>query len=180
MGWGNKIVVGHVGRLIVPKNHIFLLNLFMQFHKVVSDSILVLVGDGNQRKTLMEKAQQLGIEDCVHFLLTRADTDELYSAFDIFVFPSLYEGLPVSLIEAQSAGLPCIISNTISSQAKLLDSCKILSLSAEYNVWVEAMITALKEKRKDTSSEIKQAGFDITTNAEWLTQYYINRFNGHG
>lgn len=180
MGWGNKIVVGHVGRLIVPKNHIFLLNLFMQFHKVVSNSILVLVGDGNQRKTLMEKAQQLGIEDCVYFLLTRTDTDELYNAFDIFVFPSLYEGLPVSLIEAQSAGLPCIISNTISSQAKLLDSCKILSLSAEYNVWVEAMIIALKEKRKDTSSEIKQAGFDITTNAEWLTQYYINRFNGHG
>lgn len=176
MGWENKVVVGHVGRLIVPKNHVFLLSLFKQFHQIVPESILVLVGDGNQRNALMDKARQLGIDNCVHFLLTRTDIPELYNAFDVFVFPSLYEGLPVSLIEAQSSGLPCIMSDTISPQAKLLDTCKILSLSSGYDVWIDAMLTALKWKRKDTSSEIKQAGFDITTNAEWLTQYYINRF----
>lgn len=176
MGWEGKTVVGHVGRLIVPKNHVFLLSLFKEFHQVVPNSILALVGDGNQRKILMEKARLLGIDNCVQFLLTRTDTNELYNAFDLFVFPSLYEGLPVSLIEAQSSGLPCIISDTISPQAKLLDTCKVLSLSASYDIWIHAMLAALQQERRNTSLEIRQLGFDITANAEWLTQYYINRF----
>lgn len=175
MGWDNKIVVGHVGRLIVPKNHVFLFRLFNEFHQLYPNSILVLVGDGNQRQYLMKKVKQMGLEDYVQFLLTRIDTAELYNAFDLFVFPSLYEGLPVSLIEAQAAGLPCVTSDTISSQAKLLENCRTLSLTDDIQLWLDAMVSSLGQKRKNTSLEIKKAGFDIEINAEWLTRFYLDK-----
>lgn len=174
-GFDNLFVIGHVGRLIVPKNHVFLLDIFSMFHKKHPNSILVLVGDGDQRKNLEMKTKKLGIENFVRFLGTRSDTYDLYKAMDVFVFPSLYEGLPVSLIEAQAAGLPCIVSDTISKQAKILDMYNTLSLNAGIEAWIECIENFMDFRRENTIEYIKKAGFDITENAEWLTNYYLNR-----
>lgn len=176
-GWENNIVIGHVGRFNPQKNHAFLVEIFQAFHQIHSKSILILVGSGDLMESIKKKVHILGLDECVYFLGNRSDMPLLYSVFDLFLFPSFYEGLPVSLVEAQAAGLPCVVSNTISSQTKILPSYIQVSLQESSMVWAKQMGTVLLQwKRKDTSSEIKQAGFDITTNAEWLTQYYINRF----
>ena len=175
-GWKNNIVVGHVGRFCPQKNHAYLIEIFNSFHEKFAQSILVLVGSGELMSSIKQKVSELGLDKCVFFMGNQTNMPCLYWTFDVFLFPSFYEGLPVSLIEAQAAGLPCVTSDAISQQAKLLDCCKTLSLSDDVRLWVDAMASVLKQKRKDTSREIKKAGFDIETNAEWLTQYYINRF----
>lgn len=177
MKWGDKIVVGHVGRFIVPKNHSFLIDIFQQFHAKHPQSILVLVGDGDQRENICNKIKKLNLEDSIILLGFRSDTANLYKAFDIFVFPSLYEGLPVSLVEAQSAGLSCIVSDTISTQARILPNYSILSLKDSLEVWVNEMEKHLNDKREDTTGNIKKAKFDIYSNAEWLTNLYLNKLS---
>lgn len=177
MKWKDKIVVGHVGRLIVPKNHTFLIDIFQQFHTKHPQSILVLVGDGDQRENICNKIKKLNLENSIILLGFRPDTANLYKAFDIFVFPSLYEGLPVSLIEAQSAGLSCVVSNTISTQAQILSNYSILSLKDSPKIWVNEMEKHLNDKRENTTVNIKKAKFDIYSNAEWLTNFYLNKLS---
>ena len=177
MKWGDKIVVGHVGRFIVPKNHSFLIDIFQLFHAKHPQSILVLVGDGDQRENICNKIKKLNLEGSIKLLGFRSDTANLYKAFDIFVFPSLYEGLPVSLVEAQSAGLSCIVSDTISTQARILPNYSILSLKDSLEVWVNEMEKHLNDKREDTTENIKKAKFDIYSNAEWLTNLYLNKLS---
>lgn len=177
MKWKDKIVVGHVGRLIAAKNHIFLIDIFHLFHLKHPNSILVLVGEGDQRENICNKIKKLNLEDSIILLGFRSDTANLYQAFDIFVFPSLYEGLPVSLIEAQSAGLSCIVSDTISTQAQILPSYSILSLNASPEVWVNEMEKHLNDKRENTTKNIQKAKFDIYGNAEWLTNFYLNKLS---
>lgn len=177
MKWKNKIVVGHVGRLIIPKNHTFLIDIFQQFHVKHPQSILVLVGDGDQRENICNKIKKLNLEDSIILLGFRSDTANLYKAFDIFVFPSLYEGLPVSLVEAQSAGLSCIVSDTISTQAKILSNYSILSLKDSPEIWVNEMEKHLHDKRENTIVNIKKAKFDIYSNVEWLTNFYLNKLS---
>lgn len=177
MKWKDKIIVGHVGRLIAAKNHTFLIDVFQLFHLKHPNSILVLVGDGDQRENICNKIKKLNLEDSIILLGFRSDTANLYQAFDIFVFPSLYEGLPVSLIEAQSAGLSCIVSDTISTQAQILPSYTILSLNASPEIWVNEMEKHLNDKRVNTTENIKKAKFDIYSNAEWLTNFYLNKLS---
>ena len=177
MKWKDKIVVGHVGRLIIPKNHTFLIDIFQQFHIKHPQSILVLVGDGDQRENICNKIKKLNLEDSIILLGFRSDTANLYKAFDIFVFPSLYEGLPVSLVEAQSAGLSCIVSNTISTQAQILSNYSILSLKDSPEIWVNEIEKHLHDKRENTIVNIKKAKFDIYSNAEWLTNFYLNKLS---
>lgn len=177
MKWKDKIVVGHVGRLIIPKNHTFLIDIFQQFHVKHPQSILVLVGDGDQRENICNKIKKLNLEDSIILLGFRSDTANLYKAFDIFVFPSLYEGLPVSLVEAQSAGLSCIVSNTISTQAQILSNYSILSLKDSPEIWVNEIEKHLHDKRENTIANIRKAKFDIYSNAEWLTNFYLNKLS---
>lgn len=125
-----------------------MIDIFQQFHTKHPQSILVLVGDGDQRENICNKIKKLNLENSIILLGFRPDTANLYKAFDIFVFPSLYEGLPVSLIEAQSAGLSCIVSNTISTQAQILSNYSILSLKDSPEIWVNEMEKHLMIKEK--------------------------------
>ena len=125
----NEFTVGHVGRFNQPKNHSFLLEIFNALLKEEPNAVLLLVGGGEDMKMIQVKAQILGIAEHVRFLGIRSDVADLMQAMDIFVFPSLYEGLGIALIEAQAAGLPCVVSDTIPKEAYLTDLVKSESLS---------------------------------------------------
>lgn len=176
LGWTDKFVIGHVGRFCPQKNHDFLIDIFKVFHRKYPDSILALVGSGELQGKMQEKVRDLGLEKDVYFLGNRADMPDIYQAFDVFLFPSFYEGLPVSLIEAQASGLPCVISDTISNQTRLTPAYYPVSLKEKPEQWVTQLEKCMgRNERRITTEYIIQAGFDIYRNASWLTQYYKNR-----
>ena len=127
------IVVGHVGAFRKEKNHIKLIQLYNEYLKENPKSVLVSVGDGDLKNNIIEEVKNLGIENNVKFLGLRSDTDALYSAFDILLFPSLYEGLSICLLEAQTSGLKILTSDTVDKNIKLTDNIEFLSL--EENNW---------------------------------------------
>lgn len=175
LGWTDKFIIGHVGRFCPQKNHDFLIDIFKVFHSKYLNSILALVGSGELQGKIQEKVKNLGLDKDVCFLGNRADMSNIYQAFDVFLFPSFYEGLPVSLIEAQASGLPCIISDTISDQTRLTPAYYPVSLKEKPEQWVAQLEKCMDYKRNVTTEYIIQAGFDIHRNATWLAEYYKNR-----
>lgn len=173
--WQDKIVIGHVGRFNPQKNHDFLIDIFYTFHQQHPNSILVLVGNGELQEKIKNKAKALNLSDSVIFMGVRSDMNQIYWAFDLFLFPSFYEGLPVTLVEAQSAGLPCVISDTISEQTKITSKFYPVSIEQNTEIWAKQIEEALQEERINTFEQVKQKGFDIHANAEWLTSYYSNK-----
>lgn len=176
LGWTDKFVIGHVGRFCPQKNHAFLIEIFHEFHSKHPKSILALIGSGELQGKIQEKVRNLGLEKDVYFLGSRADMPDIYQAFDVFLFPSFYEGLPVSLIEAQASGLPCVISDTISDQTRLIPAYYPVSLKEKPEQWVTQLEKCMdRNERSFTTEYIIQAGFDIHRNATWLAEYYKNR-----
>ena len=145
----NEFTVGHVGRFNQPKNHSFLLEIFNALLKEEPNAVLLLVGGGEDMKMIQVKAQILGIAEHVRFLGIRSDVADLMQAMDIFVFPSLYEGLGIALIEAQAAGLPCVVSDTIPKEAYLTDLVKSESLSDSPDIWAEKILAMRNIPRTD-------------------------------
>ncbi|MFQ7310469.1 MAG: glycosyltransferase family 1 protein [Sellimonas sp.] len=169
------IVIGHVGRFAPPKNHRYLIELFDLVRKRIPNTILLMIGNGELRSQAESQVKELGLEGKVIFTGQRTDVSQLLQAMDIFVFPSIYEGLPVSLIEAQAAGLPCLISDKVPIECKKTDLVKQISLD-DMNKWVELIISAEKVIRRDTSDEIRKAGFDINSNAKKLEDFYFSAY----
>lgn len=172
----DSILVGHVGRFFPQKNHEFLIDIFNQFHKDHPNSYLILVGEGELKTSIQDKVRTLGLEDYVIFTGLRSDVNELLQAMDVFLFPSLYEGLPVSIIEAQAAGLPCLISDKVPIECKKTDLVYQLSLEDSVNTWSDKIHELSHIIRRDTYEEIKQSGFDIVENAKWLENFYIELY----
>lgn len=171
----NMLVVGHVGRFHPPKNHEMIVKIFSEVLKRVSDAKLLLVGDGYLQHTVRDQVAALGIQDHVIFTGVRSDVCDLMQAMDIFLFPSLYEGLPVSIIEAQAAGLPCIISDKVPLECKKTDLVQQLNLTESFGTWADTVIfSAQQNKRRDTAEEIKKAGFDVSENARQLEAFYLD------
>ncbi|MBR6632981.1 MAG: glycosyltransferase [Clostridia bacterium] len=141
----DTVVIGHVGRFFEPKNHEFLVDAFSAFHKKCEKSHLVLVGDGDLRKRIEEKVKALSLEDNVSFLGNRLDISNLLSAFDVFLFPSLWEGLPLTLIEAQAAGLPCFVSDTVTKAIDCSNLMTYLSLGMGAEKWAEHILSYEKK-----------------------------------
>lgn len=168
---GDALVVGHVGRFDPQKNHSFLLDIFA---KIPGDARLLLVGDGVLRPDAQQRAKELGICDRVFFAGVRSDVDRLLQAMDVFLFPSLFEGLPVSIIEAQAAGLPCLISDKVPIECKKTELVTQLPLAASSAEWAGAVLSAAETSRRNTLEQIRGAGFDIRANAEWLQNYYLS------
>ena len=123
-----KYVLGHVGRLCYQKNQEFLLDVFARVVKQRPDTILLLVGEGEDRPILEEKAQRLGVADKVCFYGFCADVSKLYQAMDIFVFPSRFEGLGIAAVEAQAVGLPVVCSMDVPNEARITDHVTALKL----------------------------------------------------
>lgn len=171
---GEAFVVGHVVRFCSVKNHPFLLEVFAEIHKRKPDSILLLVGQGPDFEAVKERAAQLGLSDCVLFLNQRNDVDKLYSVMDVFMLPSLYEGLPVVGVEAQCADAACFFSTEVPGEAKIIEKTKFLSLSQSAAEWADAVLSADCTKRSDNRAILESAGFSIKKEAGKLQSFYLN------
>ena len=134
------MVVCHVGSFVKAKNHYFLLSVFKLLHEQVPDSLLLLVGDGELRHNIEKEVQSQSLSGCVSFLGTRSDANEWLMVADVFLFPSIHEGLPMSLVEAQCSGLPCVISDVVPQEACMTDLITRLSINRNKEAkWADAI-----------------------------------------
>lgn len=172
LGLQDKFVIGHVGRLHKAKNHMFLLDIFAGVCERRPDAMLLLVGDGDVREKIESKIRRLGLENRVLITGTRSDVSNLLQAMDVFVFPSLWEGLPVTVVEAQAAGLPCLISDMITNDVVISESVKRLPIENSKE-WIDAILS-VDTHRKDVRDKIKSAGFDVRDVAVVLKNLYID------
>lgn len=171
----DTVVIGHVGRFQLQKNHELLLKIFNDYHKNNQNSVLMLVGNGTLENHIKNLANVMGISNALIFTGVRSDIPELLSAMDYFVFPSLYEGMPNSVIEAQAAGLPCIISDSITTEVKLTELVKFNSLEKSTKSWIRAINSYGKNiDRAKYTNELKNAGYDISTSVNLFVKYIFN------
>ncbi|WP_419872075.1 glycosyltransferase family 1 protein [Candidatus Pristimantibacillus sp. PTI5] len=171
------LVIGHVGRFNHQKNHAQLISIFHALQQTVSRSVLLLAGDGPLRQEMEQKAKELGIDAKVKFLGIRSDVSCLLQAFDVFVFPSHHEGLPVTLVEAQAAGLPCIISDHITTEVDMgIHLVKFFSLKNEAGCVKEILEAAKQRSRKIPSGILAIKGYDIHQTALRAAEYYLTPF----
>ncbi len=161
----DKLVVGHIGRFDPQKNHTFLLKIFAEIKKQHPQAVLWLLGKGKFETAIKKQASQLGILDSILFLGIRSDIPALLSAMDVFIFPSLFEGMPNAVIEAQTTGLPCLISNTITPHVHQTDLVHFMGLDEPAVQWAKkALQLATKQSataRPQAALQMKQAGYDI-------------------
>ncbi|WP_282937455.1 glycosyltransferase family 1 protein [Paenibacillus sp. RC67] len=170
----NKLVLGHIGRFNKQKNHHFLIDIFKAVHDKRPDSLLVLAGDGYLRPTIEKKVAQLGLSSCVMFLGVRSDIPDLMQAMDLFLFPSLFEGLPVVMVEAQAAGLRCFVSDAITKEADITGRVQFLSLKESAEAWAGRILSSSYE-HEDTSALLQDHGYDTNSMAKWLSDYYLEQ-----
>lgn len=173
----NKFVIGHVGRFFKPKNHDFIIDIFKTVYNENNKAVLLLVGDGPLKKNIEEKVSFWGLNDRVIFAGVRADVSSLLQSMDVFLFPSLFEGLPVTVIEAQAAGLNCIVSDTITQELNITGLVAYMSLQDSPEIWAKRILPYSQGyKRENTFEKIVKAGYDIKECAKWLEEFYLNTY----
>lgn len=170
-GLTDELVLGHVGNFTEPKNYPFILRVFGELVNNGINGKLFLVGTGPQLESVKEQAQQLGVKDNIIFTGTRTDVYNVLQALDCFVFPSIFEGLPVTVIEAQASGLKCFISDRITQEVCITDLVTQLPID-DPMLWAEEIMRNKNYKRHDMKNEIVSAGYDIQSTAAWLTSFY--------
>ncbi|ACB62076.1 glycosyl transferase group 1 [Exiguobacterium sibiricum 255-15] len=174
----NNYVIGHIGNFKYQKNHDFLIDIFNDVNKKNKNSKLLLIGDGELKKDVIDKVKNYGLGDNVVFTGVREDVSNLLQAIDIFVFPSRYEGLGIVVIEAQAAGLKSIVSENIPKEAFISDLVESISLSTEKKIWVEKVLKHSNNyQRKDMSQEIQKNGYDKRNSSKRLREIYLNIHN---
>lgn len=177
MGLADKYVIGNVSRFSTPKNHKFLVNIFREISREIDNAVLLLVGDGELREEISRQVNDLGLKEKVIFAGIHSDVSNHLNAMDLFVFPSLYEGLGIAIIEAQAAGLPCIISDTIPREVLLTDLIYSLPLDNS-EAWVKQIVycSEIKNNQRSTgyAAQVKAKGYDIIGTARWLEKFYLN------
>lgn len=175
---GESFVVGHIGRFNTQKNHSFLIDIFYSLLKLDSSAKLVLVGDGDLKPKIMNKVKELGISESVVFTGIVPNVNEIAQCFDVYCFPSLFEGLSVAMVEMQSTGVKSIISDTISNECIITNNVEMLSINDDPKVWAEKIISYKGTYSKCNMLDvIRKASFDIENNAIWLQEFYLNEYN---
>ena len=169
----DTLVIGAVGRFNQQKNPYGIMDIFKKVYKDRPDSRLLWVGDGSLRSEIETKIHEYDLEQAVILTGIRNDTPRLFQAMDVYIMPSLYEGLPVAGIEAQAAGLPCLFSDTVSRDVAITDCCEFLPLD-QLNIWRDRILVNFQVPRKNTYQAIVDAGYDIHTTAEWLQGFYTD------
>ena len=172
----DTFVVGHVGKIYKPKNHHFLIKLFSKLLEVKPDARLFLVGDGEMRKEIESDVDNRSIRDSVIFAGMQRKVYKYLSAMDVFVFPSIWEGMPLSLIEAQASGLRCVCSTSIDNESNVTGKVKRIGLDEALDMWVEGVLTCIEYDRGKESDDninlIRRNGFDSRENALTLEKIY--------
>ncbi len=165
----------NVGRLCEQKNTLFLIEIMGAIVKLYPDAMLFLIGTGEMENAVKEKVRELCLSEYVTFLGKRTDVNELLQGMDLFLMPSLHEGLPIAAIEAQAASLPLLISDTVDHEVKLLQSTEFEHLYSKAEIWAKHSLKLVKSiQRKDMSEQIKKSGYDIHTSIARLEQLYSN------
>lgn len=168
----DAFVVGHVGRFVNVKNHLFLVELFKEYAKSDCSARLILVGGGEKLEEIKEKVAGEGIADKVIFTNEIPNTAPFYSAMDVFCLPSLYEGLPVVALEAQASGLPCLISDKATRECKVGSDVVFLPIDKGARLWAEALATVSVGDRTKAVGLFKNGKFDIEISAAELVSFY--------
>lgn len=176
-GIGNELVIGHIGSFLEQKNHVFLAEVFKEYHKIDSEAKLLLLSSGQTMEEIKKKVTDAGLDKFVIFAGRRNDAEKFYSAMDVFVLPSLWEGLPLVLLEAQASGLRCIVSDRVTKDAAKTDLVSFLPLDEGFGAWAEnisdiKLPSDRKKASEDAADEIRKSGFDITRQAEVLKKIY--------
>lgn len=174
LGIENKLVIGHVGRYCYIKNQLFLIEVFNEILKNNKQSHLLLIGKGEDFDKIQTRINDLKIKDHVSLLVDRTDVAELYQAMDVFVMPSLFEGLPVVGVEAQANGLPCIMSNKISNEIMLSGTVEMLGLEAGTVGWKNKILSAAANRNEYAAEQLRHAGYDVLNEAAKLKKWYLS------
>lgn len=173
----DDLVIGHVGRFTEAKNHPFIIHVFSKIKQIRSDSRLILVGDGEQKvkDEITNLIYRLDLQDSVILAGVHPNTQDYYSAFDVFLFPSLFEGLPLAGVEAQCEGLPCLFSNNITKELDITDFANFMSLDADVDIWASRAVQAaeLNRNRTEGFEQISVAGYNAVDSAQELTSFYL-------
>ena len=177
LGIEKKYVIGHVGRFHYAKNHEYLLQIFaelcrMKEKKKNKDYVLLLLGEGNRMEGIKELAGQLGVLDQVIFLGNKANVYDYYQAMDYFVYPSRFEGLPGTMVEAQASGLRCLMSDSICREVVVTNLVKTMNISETPEAWARCIMQSIDYERASHVKEMQEAGFDVSAQAEKMMNFY--------
>ena len=173
LGIQDKFVVGHVGRMTFQKNFPFLINIFSAVAQKNDNAVLLLVGDGPDYPEIKQQVSELGLTDKVIFLGIRTDVTNLLMAMDVFLLPSRWEGLPVTVIEAQATGIKCVVADTITEEAAITPNIQFIPLEKGAELWAERIIQHSNGyERKNMAKIIAGAGYDIETQVKEMEKLY--------
>ena len=175
----DTLVIGHIGRFVQQKNHYYVIDVFNEVYKQNKNSILILIGQGPLQVEIENKVKSLGLSSAVKFLGQREDVHEWYQAFDVFLFPSIYEGLGMVVIEAQCSGCYCLVSTEVPSVAKVTDNIDFLDLNQGSGEWAKYLLEkASNQKSKHLEFEVAKQGYDIKKEVKKLELLYLSNYNG--
>lgn len=177
LGIAGKLVIGNVGNMNYPKNHIFMIDVFSEVKKIQDNAVLLLIGDGPDREIVEKKIQDLCIEKDVLLLGQRNDVNDIIQSFDVFILTSIFEGFPVVLVEAQAAGIPCVISDSITEEVKITNLIETVSLKEEANIWAKCVLGQARRGKSCTNDLIINNGFDIAQESKKLESFYLSRLD---
>lgn len=173
LGLEGRYVVGHVGNFVFPKNHTFLIRVFESVLKRNKAAVLLLVGEGDLKEQILDECKRKEIDKNVLFLGTRTDVNRVMSCFDKFLFPSLYEGLGIVLVEAQASGVPCVFSDVIPKEANVLQECnRTLSLNDSIENWADAVLQKVEIDTSCVARRVEAAGYNIKKEALEIKKIY--------
>lgn len=178
LGMENALIIGHVGRFMVQKNHMFLLVVFAQLQRLRPEARLLLIGEGRLEEKIRQKAEELGVLKFITFLGRRSDVNAWMKAMDVLLLPSLWEGFPNVAIEAQASALPTYMSENITDEAAFSPYCRRLSLEDGAKAWAEEICGDLTHPlpRVDMSQTMLEKGCDVRATAKWYEQFYLEQF----
>ena len=171
-----KFLLGHIGRFTVQKNHSFIIDTFNELCKIRNDCTLMLVGNGEFLESIKNKVNELNLTENVIFVDFQEDIYKYYSAMDLFLMPSLFEGLPITLVEAQANGLPSLVSSAVTSECDLTGLLEFYPLSAGCRQWAEKISDKLANGRKnnvDVENLLQKSGFSLSGQAQVISKLYF-------